>query len=414
MLQYDAPTAAEAAQLIEQYRVGSSFFFSSPRKTLLTHGEYSRLSIPSGNDHSSLPERAWELLDLAKQGGRSDAVVVGAIPFDILKPANLFIPLTAQWYDSLLFSSGEAPERSRISSYNVLSVPEPATFKEGVNRLLDLIRQKKLHKAVLSRTLDITLPHALSIPHILNHLAYHHSHGYTFAVPLAPELSHASSPDAVASTRTLFGASPELLVTKKGLRIKGNPLAGSAARSANPIEDKRRAAALLSSAKDRYEHAIVIDAVASALQPFCSKLEIPAEPSLIHTNAMWHLSTEINGVLKDDSVTSLDLALAMHPTPAICGTPTDAARDVIRAIEPFDRGFYSGTVGWSDAKGDGEWAVTIRCAETEGTLLRVFAGAGIVSGSNAEAELAETSAKFRTILAAMGLNEQQTTLLEEE
>lgn len=414
MLHYETPTAAEAAQLMEQYRVGSSFFFSSPRKTLLTHGEYSRLSVPSENDYRSLSERVTELLDRAKQSGRPNAVVVGAIPFDILKPASLFIPLSVQWHDSLLFSTGQAPVRPRISSYHVLSVPEPAAFQEGVNRLLELISQKELHKAVLSRTLDITLPHALSIPHILNHLAYHHSHGYTFAVPLAPELSHTSSPDAVASTRTLFGASPELLITKKGLRIKGNPLAGSAARSADPVEDQRRAAALLSSAKDRNEHAIVIDAVASALQPYCSKLEVPAEPSLIHTNAMWHLSTEINGILKDDSVTSLDLALAMHPTPAICGTPTDAARDAIQAIEPFDRGFYSGAVGWSDANGDGEWAVTIRCAETEGTLLRVFAGAGIVSGSNAEAELAETSAKFRTILAAMGLNEQQTTILGEE
>lgn len=414
MLHYETPTAAEAAQLMEQYRVGSSFFFSSPRKTLLTHGEYSRLSVPSENDYRSLSERVTELLDRAKQSGRPNAVVVGAIPFNILKPASLFIPLSVQWHDSLLFFTGQAPERPRISSYHVLSVPEPAAFQEGVNRLLELISQKKLHKAVLSRTLDITLPHALSIPHILNHLAYHHSHGYTFAVPLAPELSHTSSPDAVASTRTLFGASPELLITKKGQRIKGNPLAGSAARSADPVEDQRRAAALLSSAKDRNEHAIVIDAVASALQPYCSKLEVPAEPSLIHTNAMWHLSTEINGILKDDSVTSLDLALAMHPTPAICGTPTDAARDAIQAIEPFDRGFYSGAVGWSDANGDGEWAVTIRCAETEGTLLRVFAGAGIVSGSNAEAELAETSAKFRTILAAMGLNEQQTTILGEE
>ncbi|MCM3259266.1 isochorismate synthase DhbC [Paenibacillus lautus] len=414
MLHYDAPTAAEAAQLMEQYQVGSSFFFSSPRKTLLTHGEYSRLPVPSGTGHRTLPERVRELLEFAKQAGRPDAVVVGAIPFDIRKPASLFIPLSAQWHDSLLFSEGKDPEMPRTSSYNVLSVPEPTAFKEGVNRLLDLISQKKLHKAVLSRTLDITLPHALSIPQILTHLAYHHSHGYTFAVPLAPELSHTSSPDAVASTRTLFGASPELLITKKGSRIKGNPLAGSAARSADPAEDRRRAAALLSSAKDRYEHAIVIDAVASALQPYCSKLEVPAEPSLVQTKAMWHLSTEINGVLKDESVTSLELALAMHPTPAICGTPTDAARDAIQEIEPFDRGFYSGAVGWSDANGDGEWAVTIRCAETEGTLLRVFAGAGIVTGSIAEAELAETSAKFRTILAAMGLNEQQTTMLEEE
>ncbi|WP_411551953.1 isochorismate synthase DhbC [Paenibacillus lautus] len=414
MLHYDAPTAAEAAQLMEQYQAGSSFFFSSPRKTLLTHGEYSRLPVPSGTEHRSLPERVCELLEFAKQAGRPDAVVVGAIPFDIQKPASLFIPLSAKWHDSLQFSEGKAPEMPRISSYKVLSVPKPTAFMEGVNRLLDLIDQKKLHKAVISRTLEITLPHALSIPRILTHLAYHHSHGYTFAVPLAPELSHTTSPDAVASTRTLFGASPELLITKQGSRIKGNPLAGSAARSADPVEDQRRAAALLSSAKDRYEHAIVIDAVASALQPYCSKLEVPAEPSLVQTKAMWHLSTEINGVLMDEAVTSLELALAMHPTPAICGTPTDAARDAIQEIEPFDRGFYSGAVGWSDANGDGEWAVTIRCAETEGTLLRVFAGAGIVTGSIAEAELAETSAKFRTILAAMGLNEQQTTMLEEE
>ncbi|OMF80935.1 isochorismate synthase DhbC [Paenibacillus glucanolyticus] len=414
MLRYDAPTAAEAAKLMEQYRSGSSFFFSSPRKTLLTHGEYSRLSIPSGNDNRSLPERVEELLGAAKQAGRTEAVVVGAIPFNTLQPTNLFIPLTAQWYDSLQFTTGEAPERPQISGYEVQPVPGPTQFKQGVDRVLELIRQDVLQKAVLSRTLHIHLPQALQIPQILYHLAYYHAHGYTFAVPLLPELSLSTSPDAIASTRTLFGASPELLVTKKGLRIQANPLAGSAARSEDPVEDERRAAALLSSAKDRYEHAVVIDAVAAALQPYCSKLDVPPGPSLIQTKAMWHLSTEINGVLKDDAVTSLDLALAMHPTPAICGTPSDAARNVIQEIEPFDRGFYSGAVGWLDANGDGEWAVTIRCAETEGQFMRVFAGAGIVTGSDADAELAETSAKFRTILAAMGLNEQQPMTLKEE
>lgn len=97
------------------------------------------------------------------------------------------------------------------------------------------------------------------------------------------------------------------------------------------------------------------------------------------------------------------LAAALHPTPAVCGTPVDQARKVIAEIEPFDRGYYAGMVGWCDASGDGEWVVAIRCAEIEDEVLRLFAGAGIVEGSDPASELAETTAKFRTALSAMGL-----------
>ncbi|TVX93665.1 isochorismate synthase DhbC [Paenibacillus agilis] len=412
MLNVETLTVADAEQLIEQYRTGSSFFFSSPRKTLLTQGEYARLSYPTGSESKLLPQRVAELLEAAKRAGRTQSIVVGAIPFHTDKPAHLFIPGTVEMYDGLRFLSASAPERPQISNYQVQPVPEPEQFKQGVNRLLELFQEGVLQKAVLSRTLHISLPQPLQIPQLLAHLAFYHSHGYTFAVPLVPEQSSSSKIDTVSigyessePSRTLVGASPELLVTKKGLQITANPLAGSAARSNDPIEDERRAAALLASTKDRYEHAIVIEAVANALAPYCSKLQVPSEPSLVQTKAMWHLSTEINGVLKDESITSLDLALAMHPTPAICGTPTDLARDVIQEIEPFDRGFYTGAVGWTDENGDGEWAVTIRCADTEGLSMKVYAGAGIVAGSSAESELAETSAKFRTMLAAMGLSE---------
>ncbi|MBD8499324.1 isochorismate synthase DhbC [Paenibacillus arenosi] len=407
MLNVETLTVADAEQLIKQYRTGSSFFFSSPRKTLLTQGEYARLSYPTGSESKPLPQRVAELLETAKRAGRTQSIVVGAIPFHTNKPAHLFIPGAVEMYDALKFASDRAPERPQISNYQVQPVPEPEQFKQGVNRLLELFHAGVLQKAVLSRTLHISLPQALQIPQLLAHLAFYHSHGYTFAVPLVPEQSSSSNSGTVSteSARTLVGASPELLVTKKGLQIKANPLAGSAARSNDPIEDERRAAALLASTKDRYEHAIVIEAVAKALEPYCSKLEVPSEPSLVQTKAMWHLSTELTGVLKDESITSLDLALAMHPTPAICGTPTDLARDVIQEIEPFDRGFYTGAVGWTDENGDGEWAVTIRCADTEGLSMKVYAGAGIVAASSAESELAETSAKFRTMLAAMGLNE---------
>lgn len=117
---------------------------------------------------------------------------------------------------------------------------------------------------------------------------------------------------------------------------------------------------------------------------------------------MWHLSTTVTGTLADPATSSLDLASALHPTPAVCGTPTETARAVIAESEPFDRGAYTGMVGWQDADGDGEWVVTIRCAEAEGRSLRLFAGAGVVAASSPEAETAETAAKFRTFLSAVG------------
>ncbi|NUP81508.1 MAG: isochorismate synthase, partial [Nonomuraea sp.] len=177
------------------------------------------------------------------------------------------------------------------------------------------------------------------------------------------------------------------------------------ARSADPAEDRRRAAALAASAKDLREHRLVVADVADALAPYCAGLRVPATPELTSTEAMWHLSTRITGTLRDPDVRALTLAAALHPTPAVCGTPEPGARRVIEALEPFDRGFYAGLAGWTDAAGDGEWAVAIRCAEVAEHTLRLYAGAGIVTGSDPDAELAETSAKFRTMLRALGVSD---------
>jgi isochorismate synthase len=123
----------------------------------------------------------------------------------------------------------------------------------------------------------------------------------------------------------------------------------------------------------------------------------------VTTPAIWHLRTPITGELADPDVTALDLAAALHPTPAICGTPTEAARELVQELEPFDRDYYAGAAGWVDAAGDGEWAVAIRCAEIASTSMRLYAGGGIVPASDPRAELDETTAKFRTLLTAMGL-----------
>ena len=135
--------------------------------------------------------------------------------------------------------------------------------------------------------------------------------------------------DEKENSKTLIGASPELLVSRNGMQVISNPLAGSRPRSEDPVEDKRRAEELLSSPKDLHEHAVVVEAVAAALRPYCHTLHVPEKPSVIHSEAMWHLSTEVKGELKDPNTSSLQLAIALHPTPAVCGTPMEKAREAI-------------------------------------------------------------------------------------
>jgi menaquinone-specific isochorismate synthase len=136
-------------------------------------------------------------------------------------------------------------------------------------------------------------------------------------------------------------------------------------------------------------------------------MNVPESPFVMHLPNVMHLATEVTGVVSDDS-TALDLVAALHPTAAVAGTPTAAALDVIRRLEPFDRGRYAGPVGWVDANGDGEWAIALRCAQFDldaadghDIPLRAHAGAGIVSGSDPEAELLETRVKFRPIVDAL-------------
>ncbi|TNJ61569.1 isochorismate synthase DhbC [Paenibacillus hemerocallicola] len=407
-MHYDVIPATPAAQLLDDYRAGTSFFLSSPQRTLLAEGTYAVVPSQGGPDElSRLPGRIADLMGDARRAASGTPVVVGAIPFDRAKPAHLIVPNTIRWGSPQRFDSPEASAGAPTSpDYVIRPVPEPEQYARGVERGIARMKAGELDKVVLSRTLHLTSASSVDVHQLLRSLARHNVHGYTFAVDTNDGPYYGSGPNAVSRPRigkTMIGASPELLVSRKGLHISSNPLAGSSPRSADPVEDRQRSANLLRSAKDRHEHALVVDAVAAALRPYCVKLDVPPEPSLVHTATMWHLSSLVSGELADPSISSMELAAALHPTPAVCGSPTHMARAVINDIEPFDRGFYTGMVGWCDANGDGEWIVTIRCAEVEGRSLRLFAGAGVVAESSAEAELAETSAKFRTMLIALGL-----------
>lgn len=393
-------TKLTAADLLADYRSGKSFFFASPNATLLAQGTLAVLPRSEGaNELQTLPVRAARLLAQLKQPGQSLPMLVGAVPFDPMQPAQLVVPLSTQKLESLSFAQQDRKRYPIGSLFNIEAVPAPEVYVDGVNKALSLLRSGKLDKIVLARTLKLTSPQPINLQQLLYNLAIHNTHGYTFACDLPSGTTSKTS-------STLIGASPELLVARTGREVVVNPLAGSTPRSEDPIEDARRAEMLLQSPKDLREHALVIEAVAEALRPYCDPLHVPATPSLVQTSTMWHLSTEIRGELIDPSVSSLALAVALHPTPAVCGSPTEVAREAIKDIEPFDRGFYTGLVGWCDANGDGEWIVTIRCAVAENQTLNLYAGAGVVAESSAEAELKETSAKFQTMLHAMGLNQE--------
>lgn len=402
-----AAPISNALQVLERYSHESSFFFSSPKRTLLAQGVREAISEPSQTSRGEcLADRVAAQLGSAERSGHGHSIVVGAVPFDHASPAHLVVPTAFQSAGPLSPATAATHPPSLVSRGRLQLIPEPREYMRGVEQALALMRTEALRKVVLSRALEMTLSEPVDIQRILRRLLQQNPSGYTFAVNLsAPRADAPGSPRGASAPRSriLVGASPELLVSRSGLQILANPLAGSAARSADPEEDQRRARALLASAKDRHEHAIVVDAVVAALQPFCRRLSVPAEASLTHTQTMWHLSSQITGELLDPSTSSLKLAMALHPTPAVCGYPTERARAAIKTIEPFDRGFFTGVVGWCDATGDGEWAVTIRCADIADRSLRLYAGAGIVAGSDPEHELAETSAKLGTMLNALGL-----------
>jgi isochorismate synthase EntC len=154
--------------------------------------------------------------------------------------------------------------------------------------------------------------------------------------------------------------------------------------------------ALLASAKDRGEHALVVDDIAARLRPLTDALVVPEAPSLRRITTVQHLSTEITGRMANG--TSLfDLVAGLHPTPAVGGTPRAEAMAFIDKVEGMDRGWYSGGVGWVGPEGDGDVAIALRCGLLSGHTGRLYAGNGIVSESEAEAELVETRWKFRPL-----------------
>ena len=180
-------------------------------------------------------------------------------------------------------------------------------------------------------------------------------------------------------------------------------LAGTTPRGGDPAEDEALGTALLASAKNTEEHAYAVASMREALEPLCVELDGQPRPTLLKLPNLQHLGTWVRGTLAADGAptSALGLAAAVHPTAAVCGTPTGAALELIRELEHMDRERYAGPVGWVDADGNGEWGIALRCAQLSGRTARLFAGCGIVAGSDPAAELAEAQVKFRPMRGAL-------------
>lgn len=334
-------------------------------------------------------------------------LVVGALPFSQDAPVRLFYSPEAVIRGAWPAAEDEEEVPPSASSASRLEGEAPdVAFLTAVERAVHAIEQGSLSKVVLARAFDLMLPRQVNVATLLRVLRTRNPYGFTYALTLPPadDASRAEGAGPKRSERSasrLVGASPELLLSRRGKKVVSVPLAGSIPRSARSDEDQQRAANLLRSAKDLHEHRLVVEYVLDTLAPLTRSLSHEREPVVNATPTMWHLSTRIAGELRDPDFSSLRVAAALHPTPAVCGLPTSTARAWIRESEPVDRGYFTGALGYTRTNGDGDWIVAIRCAEIAGAHVRAFAGAGIVRGSEPERELNETTAKMATVLRAI-------------
>lgn len=260
---------------------------------------------------------------------------------------------------------------------------EPAAYRRAVARAVAHIEDGGVQKVVLARDLVGQLPPRADVRRVIAQLSLAYPECWTYAVD------------------GLIGASPETLVTVQRRALSARVLAGTTSRGADPAADDTASRMLLSSAKDLDEHRFAVTSVVEALEPHCAALTTSDEPFALQLPNLWHLASDVAGVVADDSAV-LDLVDALHPTAAVAGTPTKDAVALLAELEGFDRGRYAGAVGWVDGREDGEWAIALRCAQVEdGGMIRAYAGCGIVAGSDPDQELRETDMKFRPIVEAL-------------
>ena len=275
------------------------------------------------------------------------------------------------------------PTSIQAADHAIESRPAPAEWVRTVEESVDAINRGIMDKVVLARSVIVRADVAAAPFDLVARLRSAYPGCFAFGWQEADG--------------TFVGATPELLLERRGNRVRSQPLAGSAPRGEGEDEDRAIGETLMASEKDRYEHAVVVDDILARLSPITGQLRAPTTPTLLRMANVQHLATEVEGVLTTPR-SVVDVAGALHPTPAVAGVPLDEALAFIGKSEDIDRGWYSGGIGWVDGHGNGQVAVALRCALIRGDTAHLYAGAGIVAGSHPERELEETRLKFRPLL----------------
>jgi len=388
---------------------------------LVGWGEAARVTLPAGEDRFTAGEKwhrslfdAADIDDQVRVRG-SGPVAFGTFTFDASSEGSvLIVPrvllgrdghgqawLTTvgprgddsvgpggrppvSWGEAFPPKPPRPPEPPRGVRWHDGSLPGPQ-WEQAVAEAVAAIKAGSLRKVVLAQDQFATAADPIDVRALLRRLASRYPDCFTFAC------------DA------MVGATPELLIRQSGRQVSALVLAGTTPRGGDLAEDEELGAALLASAKNTEEHAYAVTSMREALEPLCDELDSQPRPTLIKLPNLQHLGTWVRGTLASDGAprSALALAAAVHPTAAVCGTPTSAALELIRDLEHMDRERYAGPVGWVDADGNGEWGIALRCAQLSGRTARLFAGCGIVAGSDPAAELAEAQVKFRPMRGAL-------------
>jgi menaquinone-specific isochorismate synthase len=354
------PSLFDAADVDDQVRVRGSGLVAFGTFTFDASSEGSVLIVPrvllgrDGRGQAWLTTATWER--------EPDVAALGwpAAPESALAPP----PALVRWHDG--------------------SLPGPQ-WEQAVADAVAAIKAGSLRKVVLALDEFATAAEPIDVRALLRRLADRYPDCFTFACD------------------GMVGATPELLIRQTGRQVSALVLAGTTPRGGDPAEDEALGRELLASAKNTEEHAYAVASMREALEPLCNELDSQRRPTLIRLPNLQHLGTWVRGTLAADGTprSALGLAAAVHPTAAVCGTPTGVALELIRELEHMDRERYAGPVGWVDADGNGEWGIALRCAQVSGRTARLFAGCGIVAGSDPAAELAEAQVKFRPMRGAL-------------
>lgn len=372
----------------------------SPEMTLFGWGEAVRFQPGPGSDRidrirrrfSDVIEQATVESDLDGEG--PGPVVIASVSFAAETAGSVaLIPEVVvgrrhdDWWMTSVNGAGlprpslDVPPHVDRARYAGSSVPD-VLWLESAAEAVRQIKAGAIEKVVLARDYAVWSREPFHPPRLLRYLAGRFPRCHVFQVD------------------GLIGASPELLVRRRGDRMESLVLAGSAPSFDDPGADRESGAQLLSSGKDRHEHELAVRSVTDALAPITTHLQAPGEPSLLRLDNIQHLATPVLATVSG-GLDALALADSLHPTAAVGGTPTGAALELITRIEGMDRGRYAGPVGWMDGRGDGEFAIALRCAELSGARARLFAGAGIMAESLPEAELEETRIKLAAMMGAL-------------